>query len=150
MVQFRSVYEPDAVELHEWITLLDISTHLQFPKIRRWAIREITTQFSDLDAVTVIVLATKHDVPQWLTPGYAELCRRQEPIDDNEAEELGAKITARVGRAREIIREVQLRASLCDTCAGELRKTLEEEEPEEQLVTRVVQRVFWPEALPPL
>lgn len=139
-----SAYEPDTVSLDEWIGLLGVSTHLQFPRIRRRAIGEITAQFSQLDAVTVVVLATKHDVPQWLAPAYAELCRRQEPLDDGEAEELGAVVAARVGRAREAIRHEMFQTSLCEPCAAEVRKTMEEQEP--NLVTGVVQDVFWPNA----
>ena len=143
-ILIRSVYEPDTVTLEEWIALLATSTRFQFPRIRRWAIREITARFSNLDAVTVIVLATKHDIPQWLAPAYAELCRRPDPLDDSEAEQLGAVICARVGRAREAIRDEMIRAVLCDNCAGNSQKTLEQHEPEEALVGSVVRRVFWP------
>ena len=142
-----SVYEPDMMTLDEWIALLAVSTRLQFQRIRRWSIREITAQFHNLDAVTVVVLATKHDVPQWLAPAYAELCRREDPLDDSEAEELGAAITARVGRAREAIREELVKASLCEKCAGSVRWVTDDQEPEDGLVGRIVQQIFWHEAL---
>ncbi|THH32873.1 hypothetical protein EUX98_g1343 [Antrodiella citrinella] len=140
-----SVYEPDTISLDEWISLLSVSTLLQFARIRRWAIREITAQFSSLDAATVIVLATKHDVPQWLAPAYSELCRRREPLDDSEAEELGAVTTARVGRAREAIRDEFLKTAMCEACASGTPWDSVDHEPPEQLVTRIVDRVFWPE-----
>ncbi|KAH8102038.1 hypothetical protein BXZ70DRAFT_929897 [Cristinia sonorae] len=144
-----SVYEPDLITLDEWIALLSVSTRLQFPRIRRWAIREITAQFSNLEAVTVVVLATKHNVPQWLAPAYAELCRREEPLDDGEAEELGAVVAARVGRARERIREELFKTLLCGSCIGALEMR-DDQEPEESLVTNVVRQVFWPESSRPL
>ncbi|TCD64987.1 hypothetical protein EIP91_003353 [Steccherinum ochraceum] len=139
-----SIYEPDTITLEEWITLLGASTQLQFPKVRRWAIREITSHFNELDAVTVIVLATKHDVSQWLAPAYAELCRRREPLEDSEAEELGATVAARVGRGREAVREEMVSNALCEGCHGKVAATLEEHEPEEESVTRIVQQTFWP------
>lgn len=140
-----SVYEPDTISLDDWISLLSVSTRLQFPRVRRWAIREITAQFSSLDAAAVIVLATKHDVPQWLMPAYSELCRRRESLDDSEAEELGPIVTARVGRARESIRDELLKSALCETCSGGVPWVSGDHEPDEELVTRVVDRVFWPE-----
>ena len=51
-----------------------------------------------------MVLAVKHSVDPWLIPAYCDLCERVEPLTDQEAEKLGAVTTARLARARELLR----------------------------------------------
>ncbi|CAL1710179.1 unnamed protein product [Somion occarium] len=100
---YHSVYEPESVTLGEWATILAVSTQLQFDRIRKTSIREISSRLSSVSAVTAIVLANRYGVQSWLAPAYSELCRRSDPLADDEAEELGATLTARVGRAREAV-----------------------------------------------
>lgn len=96
-----------------------------------------------MDAVVMIVLAMKYDVPEWLAPAYNMLCRRSYPLNDVEAEQLGSRITARIGRAREVVREEAFRAFQRRRYG--MRFTMDPYEIEEQLIARVVQQVFWPE-----
>ena len=51
-----------------------------------------------------MVLAVKHSVDPWLIPAYCDICERTEPLSDQEAEKLGAVTTARLARARELLR----------------------------------------------
>ncbi|KZT04999.1 uncharacterized protein LAESUDRAFT_656853 [Laetiporus sulphureus 93-53] len=137
---YYRVYEDSTLSVTEWITLLDVSTRLRFTTIRTLSIRALSAQRSSLSAVETIVLAIKHDVPSWLAPAYAELCRRPHPLDDGEAEQLGAKIAARVGRARETIRDETFRAH------QEKQYGIRYAPPEafdEELVNTTVSETFW-------
>jgi hypothetical protein len=108
------------VYLEEWVALLSISTRFDFEKIRSRAIDEIDSDRHtfyaernlnyrqrrwELDPITKIALAMKHDVPEWLAPAYEQLCRRIKPLDEQEGEKLGMKIVTMVMRAREAVRE---------------------------------------------
>ncbi|OCH91188.1 hypothetical protein OBBRIDRAFT_874447 [Obba rivulosa] len=139
---YHGAYEPRSLSLHAWKILLGISTQLQFATIRELCIHEITARHESLSAVEAIVLATKYDVPEWLPSAYAELCRRLHPLDDVEAEQLGARVTARIGRARETIREETF-------SIHQMRRYGARYVPpgsfDEELVTQVVRDVFYPE-----
>ena len=52
-----------------------------------------------------MVLGVKHSVDPWLVPAYCDICERTEPLTDLEAEKLGAVTTARLARARELLRK---------------------------------------------
>ncbi|KAI0826004.1 hypothetical protein BC629DRAFT_1452231, partial [Irpex lacteus] len=72
----------------EWTALLSISTRYAFDRIRSRAIAALSpltpTSTSSvtqlLDPVDMLVLAVKHDVPQWLEPAYVALCMREHPL----------------------------------------------------------------------
>ena len=66
--------------------------------------RELSARRGAFSAVDAIALAREHDLPAWLAPAYAELVRRAMPLDDDEAERLGARTAGRVARAREALR----------------------------------------------
>ncbi|KAH9834778.1 uncharacterized protein C8Q71DRAFT_123863 [Rhodofomes roseus] len=134
------IFEDDALSLRDWVTLLDISSRLRFSKLRSRSIREISSRRDSLTAVETIVLAHKHDVPVWLAKAYGDLCRRPHPLDDAEADQLGAKITARIARARETIRDETFRAVYQTRSVNRaaLPDTFDDE-----LVSRTVMDVFW-------
>ncbi|THG96513.1 hypothetical protein EW026_g5332 [Hermanssonia centrifuga] len=67
------MYKPAIVILDDWIALLSISTRYVFDRIREIAIEEISRQV--LDPVKKITLANKYNIPQWLHPAYADLCK---------------------------------------------------------------------------
>ncbi|KAI0767650.1 hypothetical protein C8Q74DRAFT_1204594 [Fomes fomentarius] len=136
---YTGIYDPSSVSLPDWITLLRVSTRLQFTKVRQYAIREIATRRSSLPPVDAIVLAKEYDVPSWLGPAYAELVRRPTPMEDEEAERLGARTTAQVGRAREMLRTDEY-ALYQQRRHG--ARYAPPERPDEQLVARAVNEVF--------
>ncbi|EMD36856.1 hypothetical protein CERSUDRAFT_95128 [Gelatoporia subvermispora B] len=138
---YHGAYKPHSLSLDTWKTLLAASTHLQFVSIRELSIHEITCRRASLSAVEAVVLATDYGVPQWLPDAYAELSQRPHPLDDHEAEQLGARVVARIGRAREGIREGMF-AQFQMKRYGLLYAP--SEPPEKELVTRVVRDVFWP------
>ncbi|KAI0704215.1 hypothetical protein C8T65DRAFT_578439, partial [Cerioporus squamosus] len=136
---YTGIYDPSSVSLPDWVTLLRISTLLQFTKVRQYAIRELTARRTSLPAVDAILLAKEHDIPSWLGPAYADLVRRSASLDDDEAERLGARTTAQIGRAREMLRQEEY--AQCQQRKYGARYA-PPERPDEQLVARAVNEVF--------
>ncbi|THH32834.1 hypothetical protein EUX98_g1333 [Antrodiella citrinella] len=100
---YSGMYGPIISSPEDWIALLSLSTRYVFDKIRDLAIQELSMKV--LDPIKKIVLADRHNVPQWLSAAYVDLCKRPEPLTEREADELGLKTVVRVARAREIVRE---------------------------------------------
>ena len=71
-------------------------------KVRNRAVKEL--EGMGLDPVDRIVLAVGHDVPAWLEPAYVELCTRENPLLEAEAQRLGLSTTLKLMCAREKIR----------------------------------------------
>ncbi|RPD60644.1 hypothetical protein L226DRAFT_460979 [Lentinus tigrinus ALCF2SS1-7] len=136
---YTGIYDPMSVSLSDWVTLLRISTLLQFTKVRQYAIRELTTRRTSLQPIDAILLAKEHDIPSWLGPAYAELVRRPTLLDDDEAERLGARMTAQIGRAREMLRQEEY-AQYQQRRYG--ARYIPPERLDEQLVARAVNEVF--------
>nr|VWO96079.1 Polyribonucleotide nucleotidyltransferase (EC (Polynucleotide phosphorylase) (PNPase) [Ganoderma boninense] len=67
------IYDPASISLPDWLSLLRISTPLQFPRVCACAIRHLSARLSALAPVDAILLAREHDIPAWLGPAYAEL-----------------------------------------------------------------------------
>ena len=128
-----------SISLPDWVTLLRIATLLQFARVREYAIRELSTRRTALAPVDAVLLAREHDISAWLGPAYAELVRRPAPLDDGEAERLGARITAQVGRAREVLRAEEYALHQQRRYGSRYTPA---ERPDEQLVARAVNEVF--------
>lgn len=139
----------------EWAALLSISTRFAFDKIRARAISVLAPSsytFNLLDPVDAVVLALKHDVPQWLETAYVLLCMRDEPLDENEGEKLGVATTIRLAKARERFwrgeagaSEGRLEEDVRLSSAGpSFRWGLRANCPRRARATRVVHDVFWP------
>jgi hypothetical protein len=100
---YDSVHDDISRSSGEWRHLLSISTRFKMDKVRNRAIREIRD--FPLDPVDKIVLAVKNNIPEWLKPAYVELCQREEPIREEEAEKLGLGTAMKLARAREYVRD---------------------------------------------
>jgi len=98
---FRQSIEDTALTQENWIDLLAITTRYLCDKIQKRAIKELERSQPPMDPVKKIVLAIKYDVLGWLKDAYVLLCKRQEPLEEFEAEQLGIPITVKVGKARE-------------------------------------------------
>jgi hypothetical protein len=99
------MYDTYNISLDEWISLLSISTRFNFDKVRQRAIREIDSSEryrGQLSPVDKIVLAKKFGVPSWLDPCYEALRDRPSGLNDEEAENLGAKTTNHIWKMREL------------------------------------------------
>ena len=86
----------------EWSRLLSISCKFALEKIRNRAVKELTAM--NIDPVDRVVLAVKHDIPDWLFPAYVDLCIRSEPLREDEARKLGLSTTVKLACAREKLR----------------------------------------------
>lgn len=101
---FRQSIEDSPLPSGDWMDLLAISTRYDFEKIRKRAIKEIEGFQPPVDPVTKIVLATKHDIPEWLEGSYVLICERGEPLEESEAEQLGICAVVKMSKAREVFR----------------------------------------------
>jgi len=90
--------------LFAWTSLLSISTRFNMHRVRSRAIIEIDNFQPRIDPVDQVVLAVKHDVPEWLAPAYAALCQRADPVGIEEARKLGLETTVLLAKAREVAR----------------------------------------------
>ena len=97
------MHDENTFTLESWISLLSFSTRFICDKIRARAIREIEAIQSRVEPVERIVLAVRHNVPQWLTGAYQELCQRQDSLSEAEGEKLGLSTVIKLMRAREIL-----------------------------------------------
>ena len=104
LLWFRKGSKEETRSLDQWVSLLSISTRFQLDRIRRRAISKIEGHSPQLSAVDKVVFAIKHSVEPWLIPAYCDICERTEPLTDQEAEKLGVVTTARLARARELLR----------------------------------------------
>jgi hypothetical protein len=98
--------------MREWINLLAISTRFDFQRLRECAITAIEHgrrnnrkgPVQDVNPIEQLLLAEKHDIPHWRRIAYVKICERSDPIQEWEAEKIGARETALLARARETIR----------------------------------------------
>ncbi|KIM74442.1 hypothetical protein PILCRDRAFT_828296 [Piloderma croceum F 1598] len=142
----------------EWMTLLSLSTLFKMPRIRNRAIKAIELFDPPLDPVCRIALAIpeKHDIQEWLKPAYVELCRRDDPISEHDADKLGLNITVGIFHARERSRKLAVRKPASDMRHGQMGLfgggpayppipgPGPDLPPDMELVERIVTEVFWP------
>lgn len=95
------MHDDHQLVLENWISLLSFATRFLCDKIRKRAIREIEGGHAKLDPVERVVLAVRHNIPQWLVPAYQELCQRQDTLTEEEGEKLGLSTVIKLMRARE-------------------------------------------------
>ena len=97
------MHDEYAPTLESWVSLLAFSTRFFCDKIRARSIRELEAIQSRVDPIERIVLAVRHNVPQWLSGAYQELCQRQDSLSEAEGERLGLSTVIKLMRAREIL-----------------------------------------------
>jgi hypothetical protein len=129
-------------------------------RIRSRAITEISTFRPRIDPVDQVVLAVKHNIPEWLPLAYAALCQRDDPLEVEEAKRLGIETTVLLAKARERVRKDSNAApNHFSSPASVAAKPIWDEDPSFQpqqlrapdpapfdasLVDRVLQEIFWP------
>lgn len=97
------MHDEHTFTLESWVSLLSFSTRFICDKIRARSIRELEAIQSRVDPIERIVLAVRHNIPQWLSGGYQELCQRQDSLSEEEGERLGLSTVIKLMRAREIL-----------------------------------------------
>jgi hypothetical protein len=90
-----------------WTLLLSISTRFEMHRVRSRAITEINIFHPRIDPVDQVVLAVRHNVPEWLPQAYTAICKRAEPIEIDDARKLGLETTVLLAKAREGVRNPQ-------------------------------------------
>ncbi|KAH9077851.1 hypothetical protein EDB83DRAFT_1525388 [Lactarius deliciosus] len=85
----------------DWISMLSISTRLNFPKVRERAIKEITARMEEIDPFDLIGIAVKYDVQQWLKPAYRRIVTRTNLITHEEAKKIPFPMAVMLMRSRE-------------------------------------------------
>jgi len=91
-------YKPTVAD---WISMLSISTRLNFSKVRERAIKEITARLDEIDPFDLIGLAVKYDVQQWLMPSYRRIVTRGNLITHAEAKKIPFPMAVMLMRSRE-------------------------------------------------
>jgi len=152
--------------LSAWSSLLAISTRFEMNRIRSRAIAEVLNFRPRIDPVDQVVLAVKHDIPEWFPLGYAALCQREEAIEVEEAKKLGLETTVMLAKAREVVRKTSsaVQPSKHSASFGEMtppptgffnhvlglgqtsqiQATQDPAPFDTALVSRVVNEIFWP------
>ena len=97
------MHDEHAFTLDSWVSLLSFSTRFICDKIRARSIRELEAIQSRVDPIERIVLAVRHNIPQWLNVAYQELCQRQDSLSEEEGERLGLSTVIKLMRAREML-----------------------------------------------
>jgi len=100
---YFGMHDDHEFSLENWISLLSFATRFICDQIRGRAIREIEKGHSKPDPVERVVLAVKHNIPQWLVSAYQELCQRQNPLTEEEGEKLGLPTVIKLMKAREML-----------------------------------------------
>lgn len=91
-------YQPT---VDDWIAMLSISTRLNFPKVRRRAIKELTARLEEIDPFDLIGLAVKYDVQEWLMPAYRRIVTGPSLISHEEAQKVPFLMAVMLMRSRE-------------------------------------------------
>ena len=87
-----------------WTLLLSIATRFEMVHVRSRAITEIDVFNPRIDPVDQVVLAVRHDVPEWLPQAYTAICQRADPIEIEDARKLGLETTVLLAKSRETVR----------------------------------------------
>jgi hypothetical protein len=101
-----------------WSLILSIATRFDMHRIRARAIQEIETFRPGIAPVDQVVLAVKHNVPEWLPPAYTAICQRADPIDIEEARRLGLETTVLLAKVREKVRSDPVRPVVAPLPSG--------------------------------
>jgi len=97
------MHDEHTFTLESWVSLLSFSTRFICDKIRARSIRELEAIQSRVDPIERIVLAVRHNVPQWLSGAYQELCQRHDTLSEEEGERLGLPTVIKLMKAREML-----------------------------------------------
>ncbi|THH09626.1 hypothetical protein EW145_g1869 [Phellinidium pouzarii] len=84
----------------EWLSILAVSTKLNFTSIRTAAINTLSEVIGLAERIR---LGRERSVSEWFPECYRQLCKREEPLSLEEGKELGLEDVIKVARAREML-----------------------------------------------
>jgi hypothetical protein len=93
------VYSATTVE--EWTAVLNLAAMWKFESIKAFSIERLANLASPIDK---IVLGRKHNVVEWLSGAYREVCERDGALTLEEAHRLGMEDVVRISSLRQDIR----------------------------------------------
>lgn len=89
--------------LDEWVSILRLAHQWQFSEVKALVVRELEKMA--IDTVPKITIYQQHEVDRnLLTPSFAALCTRPEPISLSEGQDLGLETSLLIAKAREQVR----------------------------------------------
>ncbi|EAU81191.1 hypothetical protein CC1G_11273 [Coprinopsis cinerea okayama7 len=80
----------------EWISVLKLSTRWYFNDLRKVAIAELSKNKVEMDPIQRVCLAKAYHVYDWLLEGYEALVEREEPITEEEGEQIGMGVALKL------------------------------------------------------
>ncbi|KAG8678958.1 hypothetical protein FRC09_019387, partial [Ceratobasidium sp. 395] len=81
------------------VSALRLATIYDYPALRTFAINNL--EKAQLSAIERIQIAREFGFTSWEEPAYVELCERDEPITEQEANVLGMSVFVQIARTRE-------------------------------------------------
>ncbi|KAH8101352.1 hypothetical protein DFH11DRAFT_1736482 [Phellopilus nigrolimitatus] len=94
--------ERDQWQVGHWATVLDLAHRWEFEKIRGLAITKLHS--FDIDEVLKVEMAQKYIIEEWYAPAYLALAKRDLPLTDKEAAQIGLDVAVKIARVRELRR----------------------------------------------
>jgi hypothetical protein len=83
--------------VEEWISVLNLSSRLEFASIRDLAVNNIAPMASAIDKA---LLGKRHGVKSWVMDAYGELCTREKPLSIEEGRRLGVDLVIKINELR--------------------------------------------------
>ena len=90
-----------ATTVEEWTAVLNLAAMWKFESIKAFSIERLANLASPIDK---IVLGRKHNVVEWLSGAYREVCERDGALTLEEAHRLGMEDVVRISSLRQDIR----------------------------------------------
>jgi len=112
----RRIDEPPKLSIEQWSAALHLATMWHFDAARKYAIDQISSEYTDQNHFDRVDLAMKCQVGQWLHPAYQALCERTESLSAEEGERLGYRRLTAICRIRESQARTPARQVKCGSC----------------------------------
>jgi hypothetical protein len=87
----------DISSKEEWISIMDLSSKLEFASIYELSVLNIAPHATFLDKA---VLGKRYGVKQWVVEAYGELCTREKPLALEEGRKLGIDLVIKINELR--------------------------------------------------
>jgi len=90
----------------EWLSVISLAGEWGFQEILEFATEKLKDH--TIDPVAKINIAQTYNIQEWLYSSYASLVMRDAPLTDDEADTLGARLSMKLSRTREIVMRTKL------------------------------------------
>ncbi|TFK64824.1 hypothetical protein BDN72DRAFT_962946 [Pluteus cervinus] len=128
----------EATSFDEWASILKVAHNWEFESIVKLALEKIEPVSSPVDK---LILGRTYNIPGWATEARVLLCRREEPITQEEGCRMGTEEVVNISQARHHIRSSEIRPGVQDSTIHSILSREQDEDPKENVVVEI--------ALPP-